>query len=195
MGASDDFERGIAEAFNDYFKNSESWKPDCGIAWRETQHMGTDQKVDVLVDAPYLGVEAKSVKSDNTNALYFSQHFSEKSGEHQIHSMDRFLNRAGRKGYLAVLVRNGPGNPLEAYLVDFGLLKLRYVRWKDQEDPEHTGITFDELRDEVHGVKRLPRDDDGNWEITQDVMMWILDAQAQEADSVSEAAQTHIQDG
>lgn len=121
-----EFERALVKAFNRYFKENDI----DGIAYRRKQHKFSDQFLDILVDSQeprfYLGIENKSVKSSSCKKLYFTQHFSNSNGTHQIEKITEFLKRSGRKGYLALELRRGRGKPRKAFLIPWNRVKRRY---------------------------------------------------------------------
>ncbi|MDY6771186.1 MAG: hypothetical protein SV186_04485 [Candidatus Nanohaloarchaea archaeon] len=121
-----DFERELVKAFNRYFDDSGLE----GIAYRRKQHRFSSQFLDILVDSPYddyyLGVENKSLKTSKNNTLYFSQHFSEANDRHQVERITEFLNRSGRKGFLAVELKRGRGKARKAYLVPWEVVDRKY---------------------------------------------------------------------
>ncbi len=135
-----DFERELVNAFNKFFEEEEL----NGIAHRKKQHRFSSQLCDVLVDSQhemfYLAIENKSVKTSSTNKLYFSQHFSVSDGGHQVERISDFLDRSGRKGFLAVELKRGRGKPREAYMVPWEVVRRKY-----RED--ETGIHLDEIRE------------------------------------------------
>jgi len=74
----------------------------------------------------YLGVECKSISlAKGTSKLYFSQHFS----DGQIERINRFLEKSGRAGWLAVELKKGKGHLREAHLVP----------WKEVIDKKSSG--------------------------------------------------------
>lgn len=127
-------------AFNRFFNASEY----AGIAHRKKQHRFSSQLCDVLVDSPhprfYLAIENKSVKTSSANKLYFSQHFSESDGGHQVDRISEFVDRSGRTGYLSVELKRGRGRQRKAYLVPWDVVREAYA------DGE-TGLHLDTVRD------------------------------------------------
>lgn len=121
-----DFERSLVNSFNDFFEQEEI----DGIAHRKKQHRFSSQLCDVLVDSPhetfYLAIENKSVKTDSTNKLYFSQHFSKSDKGHQVERISDFIDRSGRKGYLAVEFKRGRGKSRKAYMIPWEDLREAY---------------------------------------------------------------------
>ncbi len=162
-----DFESQVVRSFNRYFKNNCDEGVPNGVAFRDRQAQYQGQRLDVFVDIPgnYLGIECKSVKRRTTNKLYFSQHFSEKDGTHQVEAITEYLQRSGRTGYMAILVRNGPGKPLDAYLLHWDYIHALY-----QDDA--AGIDLRDLPelDGKKGVMELDRHDDGDWIIPEQVI-------------------------
>mgnify|MGYP002762946781 CR=1 FL=1 len=134
-----DFERALVNSFNDFFEDEEIE----GIAHRKKQHRFSSQLCDVLVDSPhetfYLAIENKSVKVDSTNKLYFSQHFSSSNGGHQVERISDFIDRSGRRGFLAVEYKRGRGKARKAYMVPWAELRKCY------EDGE-SGMHLDDIR-------------------------------------------------
>lgn len=135
-----DFERALVNSFNDFFNDEEI----DGIAHRKKQHRFSSQLCDVLVDSPhdmfYLAIENKSVKTSSTNKLYFSQHFSESDGGHQVKRISDFLDRSGRRGFLAVELKRGRGKSRKAYMVPWKIVR-------DSFESGETGIHLDDLDD------------------------------------------------
>ncbi|AKB27453.1 hypothetical protein MSSAC_0762 [Methanosarcina siciliae C2J] len=136
-----EFERVLVNSFNAYIKE----KGIRAISYRLKQHRFTSQFLDVLVDSLdpdlYLGIECKSISVDKgANALYFSQHFTvDKKGIHQIERISDYLNRSGRKGFLAVELRLGTGREREAYMVPWEELE-KFYRTKNLK------LTVEEIR-------------------------------------------------
>ena len=135
-----DFERALVNAFNRFFEDEEIE----GIAHRKKQHRFSSQLCDVLVDSPhemfYLAIENKSVKTKSTNKLYFSQHFSVSDGGHQVERISDFVDRSGRKGFLAVELKRGVGRPRKAFMVPWTDVRAKY------QDGE-TGFHLDEIKE------------------------------------------------
>ncbi|MCJ7478555.1 MAG: hypothetical protein MUP63_00055 [Candidatus Nanohaloarchaeota archaeon QJJ-7] len=135
-----EFERELVNAFNRYFGDSN----EKGIAYRRKQHRFSSQFVDILVDSIrpdfYLAIENKSISTNATNKLYFSQHFSESKDGHQVDRISEFLQKSGRKGFLAVEVKRGRGKQRKAFFVPWKNLEYRYR----EGEP---GIAIDELED------------------------------------------------
>jgi len=123
-----EFEHMLVNSFNAYIEENGIR----AISYRLKQHRFTPQFLDVLVDSLnpdlYLGIECKSISVDKgANALYFSQHFTvDKNGIHQIERISDYLNKSGRRGFLAVELRMGPGHGREAYIVPWNELEKKY---------------------------------------------------------------------
>jgi len=114
-----------------------------GFAYRLKQSKFSSQYVDILVDSLdpryYLAVECKSLKGKK---IYFTQHFHEdKNHVHQVDQISEFLSKTGRRGYLAVEFRGGPGHPKEAYLMPWNEIQKRFGNVP--------GISIDEFREWV----------------------------------------------
>lgn len=120
------FERALVKAFNRYFEENGI----NAIAYRRKQHKFSDQFCDILVDSHnpefYLGIENKSIKLKSRKKLYFSQHFSHSNGTHQIDKITDFLEKSGRKGFLAIELKRGRGRPKKAFLVPWKFIKDKY---------------------------------------------------------------------
>ncbi len=134
-----DFERDIVHTLNAFLEN----RGISGFAYRLKQSKYNSQYVDVLVDSLdpryYLAVECKSIRGKK---LYFTQHFHEdKYKVHQVDSISEFLHKTGRRGFLGVEFRSGPGRSKEAYL----------MRWEDVERfyGETAGISIDDFREAI----------------------------------------------
>jgi hypothetical protein len=112
-----DFEWELVAAINRFFEASGIR----GLAYRLKQSRYTPQVVDLLVDSPdpayYLAIECKSIDARKAKTLYFTQHFSAAGGVHQIERIDQFIDRTGRRGFLAVELRRGPGRAKTAHLL------------------------------------------------------------------------------
>lgn len=123
-----EFEHMLVNSFNAYIEENGIR----AISYRLKQHRFTPQFLDVLVDSLnpdlYLGIECKSISVDKgANALYFSQHFTvDKNGTHQIERISNYLNKSGRRGFLAVELRLGPGHNREAYMIPWNELEKKY---------------------------------------------------------------------
>lgn len=119
-----DFERDVVQCLNRLFEEHHIR----GFAYRLKQHKFSSQYVDVLSDSLdpryYLAIECKSIKD---RKLYFSQHFHNNREQiHQIDLITSFLERTGRRGYLAIEFRFGSGRMREAYLVPWKRLLELY---------------------------------------------------------------------
>jgi Holliday junction resolvase len=133
------FERDIVHCLNNFF----TARFQRGFAYRLKQSKFNTQYVDVLVDSLdpryYLAIECKSIKGKK---IYFSQHFhADKNNVHQVDSISDFLEKTGRRGFIAVEFRAGPGRPKEAYLLSWDAVRRAY-----RESP---GISIDEFRNGV----------------------------------------------
>jgi len=135
-----EFERELVNSFNSFFEEETIE----GIAHRMKQHRFSSQLCDVLVDSPhdmfYLAIENKSVKTSSTNKLYFTQHFSVSDNGHQVKRISDFLDRSGRKGFLAVELKKGRGRPREAYMVPWTFVRESF------ENGEK-GLHLDEIKE------------------------------------------------
>jgi Holliday junction resolvase len=131
-----DFEREIVHCLNRFFKTNHIQ----GFAYRLKQHKFTNQFIDVLVDSLnptyYLSIECKSIIDKK---LYFSQHFhSDKNKVHQVDAITDFLAKTGRRGFLAIEFRSGPGKASEAFLIPWAVV-VNHFR-------ENKGISIDDAR-------------------------------------------------
>jgi hypothetical protein len=123
-----EFERQLVKSFNTYFKENGIK----GIAFRLKQHRFTHQYLDVIVDSLhpdyYLGIECKSISTDKgAKALYFTQHFTtDKQGSHQVDRMSEYLRLSGRKGFLAVELRQGAGKGRVAFAIPWKVVADRF---------------------------------------------------------------------
>lgn len=123
-----EFERELVKSFNTYFEESGIK----GIAFRLKQHRFTHQYLDVIVDSLhpdyYLGIECKSISTDKgVKALYFTQHFTtDKQGLHQVERMSDYLRLSGRKGFLAVELRQGIGKARIAFAIPWKMVTDRF---------------------------------------------------------------------
>lgn len=135
-----EFERELVHAFNRFFEDEDI----SGIAHRKKQHRFSSQLCDVLVDSEhdmfYLAIENKSVKTSSTNKLYFSQHFSKTDDGHQVERITDFLDRSGRKGFLAVELKRGVGRPRKAFMIPWKDLLEKYEK-------DEAGVHLDEIRE------------------------------------------------
>jgi hypothetical protein len=156
-----DFERMLVNSFNTYIEE----KGIRAISYRLKQHRFTPQFLDVLVDSLnpdlYLGIECKSISVDKgANALYFSQHFTvDKNGVHQIERISDYLNKSGRRGFLAVELRMGAGYNREAYMIPWDELEKEYLA-------QNLKLTLEEIRS-FPEIKREGKDyrvDPKEWE-------------------------------
>lgn len=164
-----DEEHSFVRAFKDYIEENEIKAE----IWRDTQHMGSDQKLDIFLDTSclgYFGIEHKSVKINSSKKLYFTQHFSEKempSGEveHQVDTISDFLENSGRTGFLAIQVRRGRGKPTDTYMLEWSLLIEKY------EDDSCAGIDLtllEDMAEQSDRVFKVPRQN-GEWVVDSEV--------------------------
>jgi hypothetical protein len=156
-----EFERMLVNSFNAYIEENGIR----AISYRLKQHRFTPQFLDVLVDSLnpdlYLGIECKSISVEKgANALYFSQHFTvDKNGVHQIERISDYLEKSGRRGFLAVELRLGPGHGREAYMVPWNELKKKYYT-------QNLKLTLEEIRSfpEIRREGKDYRVDPREWE-------------------------------
>lgn len=157
-----EFERMLVNSINAYIEENGIR----AISYRLKQHRFTAQFLDVLVDSLnpdlYLGIECKSISVDKgANALYFSQHFTvDKKGTHQIERISDYLNRSGRRGFLAVELRLGPGHGREAYMVPWKELEKEYLSQNLKLTLQEIR-SFTEIRREGKDYKVDPREWEG----------------------------------
>ena len=157
-----EFERLLVNSFNNYIEE----KGIKAISYRLKQHRFTPQFLDVLVDSLnpdlYLGIECKSISVEKgANALYFTQHFTvDKRGVHQIERISDYLNKSGRRGFLAVELRMGTGCSREAYIIPWEILKKKYLG-------QDLKLTVKEIRDfpEIRRDGKDYRVDPEEWNI------------------------------
>jgi len=151
----EDFEWKLTAALNQFFE-SEGTR---AVAYRLKQSRYTSQVVDILVDSPhhqyYLAIECKSLNARKAKTLYFSQHFSEAGGKHQIKRANEFLLKSGRKGILAVELRRGPGKPKTAHMVPWSTVINKY-------SDGLVGLELEEIEESL-SLERTK----GNYEITR----------------------------
>jgi len=156
-----EFERMLVNSFNAYIEENGIR----AISYRLKQHRFTPQFLDVLVDSLnpdlYLGIECKSISVEKgANALYFSQHFTvDKNGVHQVERISDYLKKSGRRGFLAVELRLGPGHGREAYMVPWNELKKKYYT-------QNLKLTLEEIRSfpEIRREGKDYRVDPREWE-------------------------------
>lgn len=161
-----DFERALVNSFNKFFKDEEI----NGIAHRKKQHRFSSQLCDVLVDSKhetfYIAIENKSVKTDSTNKLYFSQHFSQSKEGHQVARISDFIDRSGRSGFLAVEFKRGRGKSRKAYMVPWSRVREAY-------ESGETGLHLDEIRDYPEIFR-----DSKDYDLTENMMEMFVESQA-----------------
>jgi Holliday junction resolvase len=134
-----DFERDIVHTINDFF----AFQGIQGFAYRLKQSKFNSQYVDVLVDSLdpryYLAIECKSIRGKK---LYFTQHFhQDKNDVHQVDAIGDFLRKTGRRGYLAVEFRSGPGRAKEAFMMAWPEVETKFG--------SVPGISIDDFRNAV----------------------------------------------
>lgn len=157
-----EFERMLVNSLNAYIEENGIK----AISYRLKQHRFTPQFLDVLVDSLnpdlYMGIECKSISVDKgANALYFSQHFTvDKNGIHQIERISDYLNRSGRRGFLAVELRLGPGHGREAYIIPWKELEKEYLNQNLKLTLQEIR-SFPEIRREGKDYKVDPREWEG----------------------------------
>lgn len=154
-----EFEHMLVNSFNAYIEENRIR----AISYRLKQHRFTPQFLDVLVDSLnpdlYLGIECKSISVEKgANALYFSQHFTvDKNGTHQIERISSYLNKSGRRGFLAVELRLGPGHGREAYMIPWNDLEKKYFA-QDLKLTLQEIRNFPEIKREGKGYRVDPRE-------------------------------------
>jgi hypothetical protein len=155
-----EFERQLVKSFNIFFKENGIK----GIAFRLKQHRFTHQFLDVIVDSLhpdyYLGIECKSISTGKgAKTLYFTQHFTtDKQGAHQVDRMSDYLRLSGRKGFLAVELRQGVGKGRVAFAIPWNVVSGRF-------EDGGKGFKVDEIREfpEIERVGGLYRIDAKRW--------------------------------
>ncbi len=139
------FEGDMVLSLNTFLKKGKT-----GKAYRLRQSRFQSQFLDILVDSAvpryYLGIECKSINAVKYKKLYFATYFSQAGGIHQLDRVDKFLQETGRKGFVAIELRNGTGKKREAYLLPF---KWVYDLFKSGVN----GISVDDIRKE--GIRLL----------------------------------------
>jgi len=155
-----EFERHLVKSFNIFFQENGIK----GIAFRLKQHRFTHQFLDVIVDSLhpdyYLGIECKSISTDKgAKVLYFTQHFTtDKQGAHQVDRMSDYLRLSGRKGFLAVELRQGVGKGRVAFAIPWNVVSERF-------EDGGKGFKVDEIREfpEIERVGGLYMIDAKRW--------------------------------
>lgn len=124
MAGDGGFERDMVNGINEAMKNEPLF------AFRFKQHRFSGQKLDVAVDSNrrkyFSGIECKSkqievkkAEKDNNQTeakLYFSQAFNKnEEGVSQVTRITDFLQKTGRRGYLAIAYRRGRGKKVHYY--------------------------------------------------------------------------------
>lgn len=147
MTSKNDFEFSMVKGLNTFFKENGP-----GKAYRLKQSRFQSQFLDILVDSPdrffYMGLECKSINAAKYNKLYFLGYFSEAGGVHQLDRINTFLTESGRKGFLAVETRNGPGRNKEAFLLPFDWIYGQFKLGKN-------GVTIDEIKENGRKISRV----------------------------------------
>lgn len=166
-------ESDLVNAFNGFFRDNE---PE-GISVRKKQSRFQSQHFDILVMSKDLGdiiIEHKSYKTESSNKLYFSQHFSddtngdELGAGHQIERIQEFCDRAGKPGWLAVEIKRGRGTGRECYFVPWEQIYEMYWDWKNDKDDAEAGFSREWFR--KHGIQiERDTDKDGNYKIPKDL--------------------------
>ena len=139
------FEYEMLKAFRNYLQGQ-------AVVSRDKQAKFTSQDVDIKIQSAMhqnVGIECKSIKENASSKLYFSQHFSESDGQHQVENITSWLEMSGNIGLLAVEVRRGQGNPKEAYLMKWPTVEQAY------RDGEY-GFGLEGLSD-MEDVRQLER--------------------------------------
>ncbi len=142
------FEMELVNSFNKFFEE----KKIKAIAYRRKQAKFADQFCDVLVDSGhsefYLAIENKSVNLNSTKKLYFSQHFHCNERD-QLERITDFLEKSGRKGFLALEIREGRGKLKRAFLIDWEVI------WEKYQNGEK-GLDLTQIK-KLKGIKELKR--------------------------------------
>jgi hypothetical protein len=88
-----------------------------------------------------MGIECKIVSVDKgATELYLSQHLTvDKKGIHQIEQISNYLEKTGRRGYLALELRMGVGHSRRAYLIQCKAVEKLYLT-------KNLKITLDVIR-------------------------------------------------
>ena len=124
-------ENEIVKSFNLYYKNNNIK----ALAHRLYQsRFSRGQFCDFLSDSIdskyYFAAECKSIDFTKYKSLNFKSRFSEANGIHQLEREHFFMEQTGRKGYLIVECRMGPGKPKECYFINMNFV---YNIWKSGE--------------------------------------------------------------
>jgi len=83
----------------------------------------------------------------------------DKKGIHQIERISNYLNKSGRRGFLAVELRLGTGHSREAHMIPWGELKKKYLT-------QNLKFTLQEIRN-FPEIKRDGKDyriNPSNWD-------------------------------
>jgi len=138
------FESQVVRAFNGFFIETET----LGVAYRTGKaSVYTAQYCDVLVDGHfYLAIECKSFEAKQ-GALYFSKFSTRKDGTHQLDTLNEFILRSQRKGYLAVEITKP--RRYNAYLLPFDYVFRAWTRNEQKGltvlDIKANGFAFDRV--------------------------------------------------
>ena len=142
------FEIDLVNSFNSFFEQQNI----NAIAYRRKQAKFADQFCDILVDSKnpkfYLAIENKSINLNSSKKLYFSQHLHA-NDRNQIEKISEFLKKSGRKGFLALEIREGKGRPKKAYLIEWNYILSQIKKGE-------AGISLDEI-EKIKGIKKLKR--------------------------------------
>jgi len=114
---------------------------------RRPQTKYRKQFVDIVIDSPSVGYLAIECKSTSTKYLYFSTQFHTEQGlnhTHQVDTINWYLNKTGRVGYLAVEFRVPKGNKF--YLIPWTDVATRF-------NSDSKGYKLEELRGFPRAVK------------------------------------------
>jgi hypothetical protein len=114
-----EMENSLVKSFNLFYKNNNIK----ALAHRLFQNKySRGQYCDFLSDSSskkyYFACECKSIDFTKYKSLNFKSRFSEADGIHQLDREHFFVEQTGRKGYLAVECRMGPGKPKECYFIN-----------------------------------------------------------------------------
>jgi len=140
-----DFENVLVKSLNNFYRDKKAF------AYRLIQTKYVNQHIDILSDSKilkyYLAIECKSIKSKK---LYFNSHFS---GD-QIDRENIFIQKTGRKGFLAVEFRMGIGKKREAYLIPWEIIFKRYTNFKKCNKRKDNGFSYEEVKKIGTNLKR-----------------------------------------
>ena len=154
------FEYEMLKAFRNHLQGQ-------AVVSRDKQAKFTSQDVDIKIQSAMyqnVGVECKSIKENASSKLYFSQHFSESDGVHQVENITSWLEMSGNLGLLAIEVRRGQGNPKEAYLMKWSVVEEAY------RNGEY-GFALADLND-MYDVRQLERTNQ-EYVVDEETWNWI----------------------